>query len=236
MASTPMTRSHRERFFRGARKMAQLQHQGIVRVIEPQLEEEGYHFFVMEYVEGGDLQAVVLAGGLGGVSGLRILKGVAEALDFAHRRGLIHRDIKPANILLTSTGEAKLTDFDLVRAGDTTGGTRTGKMLGSFLYAAPESMSQAKEVDSRADLYSLAMTMVFVLAGRELPLGAFKDVEGFLEGLEAPSDLKRTLAAATSWDPEKRPDSASELWFAIERGGAAGKRKWTAGSRVSMSS
>ena len=217
-------RSRRERFFRGARKMAQLQHQGVVRVIEPDQEESGYHFFVMEFVDGGDLRRAVLDGRLVGVSGVQRLREVARALDFAHRQNIIHRDIKPANILLTSKAETKLTDFDLVGALDTTGGTRTGSMLGSFLYAAPEAMMQAKDLDGRGDVYSLAMTMVFVLAGQELPPTVLRDLPQYLEDLEAPDALKQELIVATSWQREDRHVSVRELWGAVEA-------EWTGNAR-----
>ncbi len=142
-------RSRRERFFRGARKMSELQHEGVVRVIEPRIKDEGYYYFVMEFVEGGDLQHAVLEGR---IKDLGVLQQVARSLDFAHQEGIVHRDVKPANILLTDQGEAKLSDFDLVRAFDTTGGTRTGSMLGTFLYMAPEAMHEAKDVGAEADI------------------------------------------------------------------------------------
>ncbi len=210
-------RTRRERFFRGARKMAQLQHQGIVRVIEPQLEESGYQFFVMEYVDGGDLRQAVLEGRLTGVSGLNALRPVAEALGFAHSKKIVHRDVKPANILLTATGEAKLTDFDLVRAHDSTGGTRTGRMLGTIPYVAPEAMTHAKSVDEQADLYSLAMTMVFVLAGKELPITVIRGSKPLIDGLDGTYTLKQALATATSWEPTRRPLSVLALWQVVER-------------------
>ncbi len=201
-------RSRRERFFRGARQMAQLQHQGIVRVIEPELEDVGYHFFVMELAKGGDLHRAVLDGR---TIGLEILRDVAEALDFAHRAGLVHRDVKPANILLTEDGRAKLTDFDLVRAFDTTGGTKTGSMLGTFLYASPEALQQAKDVDASTDIYSLGMTVTFVLHGEELPLTLLQDSAAFFDQLDAPPDVREALVDATSWKREERPATAVEL-------------------------
>ncbi|MCP4660499.1 MAG: protein kinase, partial [bacterium] len=107
-------RSRRERFFRGARQMARLQHPGVVRVIEEEGEDGGFRFFVMEYVAGGDLREAVLAERLTLEERLRILLEVGDVLDFAHRKGVIHRDVKPANILLDGAGRPKLTDFDLV--------------------------------------------------------------------------------------------------------------------------
>ncbi len=84
-------RTRRERFFRGARKMAELQHPGIVRVIEAEREEGGYWFFAMEYVAGGDLRQAVLAGRLTQDQRLGIILAVGDALEFAHQKGLIHR-------------------------------------------------------------------------------------------------------------------------------------------------
>src|SRR5205823_1154799 len=125
--------SRRDRFFRGARKMAELQHQGIVRVVEKRIEDGGYCAFAMEYLEGGDLNNAVLTKMLSEAHVIMIIKKVGDALHFAHQHDFVHRDVKPANILLTSSLEPKLTDFDLVRAHDTTGGTRTG-MLGTVIY------------------------------------------------------------------------------------------------------
>ncbi len=88
---------------------------------------------------------------------LAVIAAVGEALQYAHERGVIHRDIKPANIVLDHQGHPRLTDFDLVRALDTTGGTRTG-MLGTWIYAAPEAMDKPQEVRPPTDVYGLAMT------------------------------------------------------------------------------
>ncbi len=205
-------RSRRERFSRGAQRMAQLQHQGIVGVIEPELEDGGYHFFVMELAAGGDLRRAVLGGR---VTGVEILLDVARGLDFAHRSDLVHRDVKPANILLTEDGRAKLSDFDLVRADDTTGGTKTGSMLGTFLYAAPEALQEAKDVQASADIYSLAMTAAFVLHGKELPLTVLQDRAAFFGQLKVPLGVREALQRAASWAPEDRPATAMALIEAL---------------------
>ncbi len=202
-------RTRRERFFRGARKMAQLQHQGIVRVIEAKGEDGGYWFFVMEHVGGGDLRQAVLEGRLTLEERLRIIREVGEVLELAHLSGVIHRDVKPANILLDDSGRPKLTDFDLVRALDTTGGTRTEGMLGTFLYAAPEAMHNPKETEATADVYSLGMATVFAIYGKELPIMVMRDAESIISNLSCSPGVKEVLGKAVDWDPGRRFSSVA---------------------------
>ncbi len=209
-------KTRRDRFFRGARKMGELQHQAIVRVIDPKGQDEGTHYFVMEYVQGGDLRQAVRTGEVSGVEGLALLDEVAEALDLAHRCGVIHRDVKPANILLTTDGKAKLTDFDLVRALDTTAGTRTGSMLGTVLYMAPEAMMSAELADAAADVYSLAMTAAFVLHGEEIPATYLRDAESFFAGLEVPEGVKEALRRATALEASERFGSVLDFCKALK--------------------
>lgn len=210
-------RTRRERFFRGARKMAELQHQAIVRVINVESRDEDYCYFVMEYANGGDLRQAVKAGKIGGVEDLPVLDNVAAALEFAHCHGLVHRDVKPANILLTSEGKPKLTDFDLVRASDSTAGTRTGSMLGTFLYMAPEAMMAAEQADLAVDVYSLAMCAAFVLNKDEIPVTFMRAYDSFFDGLTAPPGVKAVLRRATSLKPEDRYPSVKEFWEAVKR-------------------
>ncbi len=160
--------SHR-RFFRGGRKMSELSHPGIVRVVEPPRSEGGYRYLVMEYVGGGNLRQAVGEGSRTTAERLRLILAVGAALAHAHDAGIVHRDVKPENILLDDRDRPKLTDFDLVLDPDTTGGTRTGSMLGTVLYMVPEARYRAKDVGPKADIYSLAMTATFVLHGEELP-------------------------------------------------------------------
>lgn len=210
-------RTKRQRFFRGAHQMAMLQHQGVVRVIAEHGEDGGYHFFVMEYVEGGDLHQAVVGGSLEQADVLRIIREVGTALAFAHEAGIVHRDVKPSNILLDDAGRSKLTDFDLVRAIDTTGGTRTNAGMGTFLYAAPEILGQAKEADARADLYSLGMTAIFALHGGGLSTEVIRDTAGFIAGLPVDEPCRQTLLRAVAFDREERWQSVSEFCAALDR-------------------
>ena len=219
-------RSRRERFLRGARKMRSLDHPAIVRVLGdiPRIEDlkgDEDVFFAMEYLPGGDLHHAVLEKRISTKDALSCILEIGHALSRAHTRKdkLIHRDVKPANILLTGDGRAKLTDFDLVRAGDTTGGTRTQGM-GSFVYAAPEMMRDAKKADARADVFGLAMTAVFVLHGGTLPDDALFETETFLRGLELEPGLRDLLERALRRKPAERTASVErfcdELRAALE--------------------
>ena len=189
--------------------MAELDHPGIVRVFEipatSELPDDTEDCcFAMEYLAGGDLRAAVRAGTISREAALERVLEVGEALAYAHARGIVHRDVKPANILLTDDGRAKLTDFDLVRAADTTGGTRTGA-LGTLVYAAPEALEEAKEADARADVYGLAATAAFALHGRDLPAREMlRDAEGFVGKLEGPSGVCEVLAGGVAWDVGER--------------------------------
>lgn len=204
----------RERFFRGARMMASLEHPAIVKVFAPSEEDEGFHFFVMEHVDGEDLQQAVLRGSVSQQRALLIVLAIGEALALAHGRGLIHRDVKPANILLGASDETKLTDFDLVGAENSTGGTPTGAM-GTFLYAAPESMVMAADADARADVFSLAMTAVFALHGRPLPPTALRHTDAFVDSLNCGAAIKETLKRALDWERDKRFDDARAFCDAL---------------------
>lgn len=199
-----------ERFHRGAVQMKRLNHPHIVRVLCDPAEHHGFHYFVMDYLCGGDVHQAVVHRNLTLDALLRALFQIGEALECAHSRGLIHRDVKPQNVLLDETGNARLTDFDLVWAPDTTGGTRTGA-LGTFLYAAPESMEDASHVDARADVYGLAMITIFMLHGKALPRRILDQRIDFIAELRCADVVCRLLKKATSPDPQERPRSIAEF-------------------------
>jgi len=194
----------RDRFFRGAREMARLGHSAIVEVLEPHGEQGGDCFFVMEYVKGHDFRDAIKHRFVRLQDVVTIIAEVGEALAHAHASGLIHRDVKPSNILLDAQRLPRLTDFDLVRVSDQTGGTQTGAM-GTFLYTAPEVMKEAKEADETADIYSLAMTAVFGLYGKDLPMEVLRDAATFIDhNLDCNAAVKAVLKRAVTWQKQER--------------------------------
>ncbi|MEL6107892.1 MAG: bifunctional serine/threonine-protein kinase/formylglycine-generating enzyme family protein, partial [Planctomycetota bacterium] len=202
----------KERFFRGARIMKELAHDSIVKVLASKCSDEHFHFYVMEFIDGFDFREAVLAKKLSRDEILEVICRAGDALTYAHARvpNLIHRDVKPSNILLTSNKQAKVTDFDLVRAADTTGGTRTGS-LGTFIYAAPESLDTANRVDTRADVFSLGMTALFGLHGRELGRLAFQQADKVVDSLDCSQRIKETLKKAVDWDESNRHSTMAEF-------------------------
>jgi serine/threonine-protein kinase len=154
-----------DRFLREIRTAAQLQHPHILPLYDSGT-AGGYLFYVMPYVEGESVrQRIEREGPLPVDVALRIAREVADALDFAHRNGVIHRDIKPDNILL-SAGHALVADFGIARAADVAGlKTETGLALGTPTYMSPEQATADPRVDGRSDQYALGCVVYEMLAG-----------------------------------------------------------------------
>jgi nucleoside phosphorylase len=199
----------RERFLRGAQKMSEIDHPAVARVIDLGADDDR-PYFTMEFFEGGDLRQAILENRTPRAAAIPLVLRIGEALSCAHGAGLVHRDVKPANVLLRSTGEAVLSDFDLVAYKDTTGGTRTGA-LGTFIYAAPELLDQPQAASAAADVYGLAMTAVFVLYGKDLPADTVRNSAGFIDRLDAEPRVKSVLKRGVIWDLERRYPTAREF-------------------------
>jgi len=203
-----------ERFFRGARRMAQLDHEGVVRVIDQGGEDGGYHYFVMEFIPGDDFRQAVHKKTIAGDAVLSVVLRVGEALASAHAKGLVHRDVKPANILLDAAGAPRLTDFDLVGAADTTGGTKSGA-IGTVVYTAPEITDRPQEADARADVYSLAMAAVFGLHGAELSMLTVRNLEQVVDKLGCSEAVKAVLKRSLDWEKNNRYKDAQGFCDAL---------------------
>ncbi|MCD6050714.1 MAG: Serine/threonine protein kinase-related protein [Verrucomicrobia bacterium] len=156
-----------QRFEREARAAAALNHPNLVHVYDFAV-EDGQAYLVMEFIEGQDLAKIVAqAGKMPLKDALRIVADVASALQEAHIKGIIHRDIKPANILLTKKGVVKVSDLGLARRlDDDSDLTATGAGIGTPHFMSPEQARDAHHVDHRADIYSLGITLLYLLTGK----------------------------------------------------------------------
>jgi V8-like Glu-specific endopeptidase len=208
-----------ERFYRGARTMRGLSHENIVQVLEDARQYEGFHFFVMELIDGGTLAGEVLglarSGGRTAQKVLGWLQAVGLALQYAHDRGVIHRDVSPDNILITRDGRIKLSDFDLALVPGSTGGTTGG--LGKYIYAAPEVREDASRADVRSDIFSLGMVALFCLYAQPLPDEAYRDTAQFLSQLPVGGGLRKCLARAVRSEPAERFASSTAFCEALAR-------------------
>lgn len=155
----------RERFVREARAAGQLTHPGIVAIYDAGRDEAtGQAYIAMEYVAGTNLDALLRRGGkLPFARALAVTIQVAEALEYAHARGVVHRDVKAANVLLGDGGEVKLADFGIARVEESEL-TQTGQILGSPLTMSPEQIT-AGQVDARSDLFSLGVVFYQMVTG-----------------------------------------------------------------------
>jgi serine/threonine-protein kinase len=186
------TAEARERFVREARTAAGLSHPHIVPIHRVG-EAGGFVFFVMSYVEGETLgERLRTRGPLPPAEASRVLREVAWALAYAHRRGIVHRDVKPDNILLEgATGRALVTDFGIAHGGRDPGPeTEPGKVTGTAHFMSPE-QAASEAVDGRSDIYSLGVVGYLAVSGRlpfessNLPALLFK------QAAEAPPSVMR---------------------------------------------
>ncbi|RKH37096.1 serine/threonine-protein kinase [Corallococcus sicarius] len=204
------------RFDKEATALAALSHPNIVQIIDRGVAGEHY-YFVMEYVEGQSLRhALSGADPMPPQQALKVLLQVARAVECAHDKNIIHRDLKPENILLDGRQHAKVADFGLagIRQPDSQKQlTATAVAMGTLNYMAPEQRRDAKNVDGRADLFSLGVMMYEALTG-ELPVGRFKLPSQRVRGLDPRVDpvVERLLET----DREARYATASEVCEALE--------------------
>lgn len=214
---------YRERFVQEARAAGRLSHPGIVTIHDAGEDPETHEpFFVMEYVSGQPLSDTIAAAGgkLPMADALRFTCEIADALQYAHERGVIHGDIKPANILVTSDRHAKIADFGVARLNQSVA-THAGKVFGSPAYMAPEQLS-GRDPDARSDLFSLGVMLYSMLTGfrpfqgnsaatvcfkvmnvEPVPVTTFE--------AELPPELDRIVSRAIAKSPADRYQSGAEL-------------------------
>ena len=221
------------RFLREAETAAQLSHPNIVPIYTVD-EMEGLVFFVMAYISGDNLAKRLHDRGVLPVEEVRrISREVADALAYAHERGVVHRDIKPDNILLdASTGRTMVTDFGIARAaseGDAGRLTATGMAIGTPAYMSPEQAAGDREIDGRSDLYALGVVAYQMLCG-EPPFVANSTPAMLVKHIserptpvsqrraDIPMDLSRAVMMCLEKDPSMRFPSASAMVTALDTG------------------
>ena len=220
----------RSRFVREAQSAGILSHPNIVTIHDVVDEGgEGTCFIAMEFVKGTNLKQLMQRPEPFGYDRvIDILSQIAEGLDYAHSRGVVHRDIKPANILIAQDGKVKITDFGIARL-DTSNLTMEGQLLGTPNYMAPEQI-QGKEVDHRADIFSLGVVFYEMLTrkkpfqGENLTAVTHKIVyEPFTPAEDLIKDLPPGLTAIMTRclekDPNRRYPRAAEIAAELRRGG-----------------
>ena len=217
-----------ERFKREAQSAAALSHPNIVSIFDRGESEDGTYYIAMEYLPGGTLKDRIMSkGALPARTAAAVALQIAEALQCAHERGVIHRDIKPHNILITESGDVKVTDFGIARAASSSTMTRTGSILGTAHYISPE-QAMGEPVGPASDLYSLGVVLYEMLTGElpydaETPLGiAMKHVNGHLQPPKTvdPSisdGINAITCRLLAKDPEDRYASDAELIEDLER-------------------
>jgi eukaryotic-like serine/threonine-protein kinase len=208
------------RFVREAKLGASLNHPNLVSVFDTATDDEGV-LIIMEYVQGEPLSRALRRGPLAPERVARMASELGAALDHAHRQGVVHRDVKPGNVLLRDDGVTKLVDLGIATAAGHTRITRTGIVLGTASYMAPEQL-EGREVGPAADVYALAAVCFEALAGeRARPGGSPMEVAQTIATEPAP-DLRgrwagappataELLERAMARDPGKRPRTAGEL-------------------------
>ena len=212
-----------KRFHREAEAAASLQHANIVAVHEVG-EHEGQHYFSMDYVAGKDLGELTRGNPLPARRAAGYLKTIAEAIHFAHQRGILHRDVKPSNVLIDEFDQPRITDFGLAKQlkGDPEL-TTTGQVLGSPNYMPPEQAEPRRgEVNAASDVYSLGAILYHLLTGR--PPFLAETLEDTLRQLlndepvapsrlnaSVPRDLETICLKCLEKGPRRRYGSAHEL-------------------------
>lgn len=192
-----------QRFYKEGQAAGKLNHPNIVQAIDVG-EAGGYHYFVMEYVEGRTVAEDIAAGKVfSEQEALDIIIQVAHALEHAHAHGLIHRDVKPKNIMISNDGMVKLADMGLARevTDIKLAQTEAGKAYGTPYYIAPEQIRGKIDIDGRADIYGLGATAYNMLTGR-VPFMADDSAEvmrkHLREQLVPPDHINTSLSAGVS--------------------------------------
>jgi eukaryotic-like serine/threonine-protein kinase len=220
----------RGRFRHEARVLSRLSHPGVATVFDFDAQDE-YDFLVMEYVPGGTLESRLATGRLPLDTVLHLGAAIGDALDNAHRQGILHRDLKPGNVMLTADGQPKILDFGLavlLSGGKATGRmTEAGTIVGSLPYMAPEQLFGEAD-DTRTDVYALGVVLFEMVTGQcpfvkerpeALMFAIINNAAPTVRSIrpDAPAELDRLLGECLNKDPAHRPASAAVVGDALRR-------------------
>ncbi len=216
-----------KRFEQEARTIAKLEHRNILPVYDYG-ETEGYTYLVMRYVDAGTLKDLVEDGPVESARAVRLIKQVAEALDYAHQNGVIHRDVKPSNILVDDQDHVYLMDFGIAKLLSSSAQfTGTDMLIGTPAYMSPE-QAQGQQADGRSDIYSLGV-MLFEMVTGQAPYEAETPMAVMLKHIQSPLPPPRTVRAdlpgsveriilrAMAKAPEDRFQTGADMAVELER-------------------
>jgi WD40 repeat protein len=216
------------RFRAEAEAVARMQHPNIVQIFETG-QQDGLPYFTLEYVDGGSLAHKLDGTPLPPAEAAELVETLARAVHYAHTNGVVHRDLKPANVLLAQDGTPKITDFGLAKKVEGGGVTRSGAIMGTPSYMAPEQAGgQTKQIGPATDLYALGAILYECLTGRP-PFKAATDLDTILQVIsddpvpptqlqsKTPRDLETICLKCLRKEPEKRYATAHGLADDLQR-------------------
>jgi len=218
-----------DRFYQEGRAAARLNHPNIVQAFDVG-ESGGYHYFVMEYIDGKTVYDVLSEGvPMTETEAIRIILQSARALEHAHAQSLIHRDVKPKNLMITNSGSVKLADMGLAREmGDyATAAAEAGRAYGTPYYISPEQIRGEITIDARADIYGLGATFYHMVTGKVPFDGTTPSAvmhKHLKDPLIPPDHLNKSLSSGVgeiievmmAKNPEDRYPSCTELIADLE--------------------
>jgi serine/threonine protein kinase len=224
-----------KRFLRESKTLANLSHPNIVKVLDYG-EYEGAPYLVMEFISGGALKAMI-GKPIPYAEAAAMLVPMARALHYAHQQKIVHRDVKPENILINDSGQPMLSDFGILKLVDleeSRGLTGTGKIVGTPAYMSPEQI-RGREVDGRADVYSLGIVFFEMITGRK-PYNASTPIELSMQHLhdpipkakqfirDLPSEVEQVIVKSMAKSPEDRYQTMLAFAQALEKLSGASER------------
>jgi hypothetical protein len=210
-----MPASSYARFQREVEIIRGLAHPNIIRVMDNGMMED-FYYYSMEYMPGGNLCRRMERGKLPVSEAFEVFFLICSAMAYSHEQAVIHRDLKPSNILLTSAGDPVISDFGIAKTLDLSNAplTKSGEILGTIAYLAPEQRFSTRTVNRRADVYALGAIFYEMLMGFP-PLGKFPWPREVQENF--PESLQRVLERCLMIDPEARLEHAGLLKLELEK-------------------